>query len=49
MGAYFLISPRKGGGEMSTYSELLQTINIIIAVAGLILNVIKLYRDIKKK
>ena len=32
-----------------TYSELMQTIGVIIAIAGLILNAIKVYHDIKKK
>ena len=34
---------------MITYGELLQTIGIIISVAGFILNAVKIYHDIKKK
>ena len=34
---------------MITYGELMQTINVIIAIAGFILNAVKIYHDIKKK
>ena len=34
---------------MITYSELLQTILVVVAIFGAVLNVIKLYYDIKKK
>ena len=34
---------------MITYSELMQTISVIVAIAGFILNVVKVYHDIKKK
>lgn len=34
---------------MITYGEFMQTISVIVAVAGLIVNIIKLYHDIKKK
>lgn len=33
---------------MSTYSELMQTINVIIAIAVFILNFVKVYHDIKR-
>ncbi len=39
----------KGGGHMITYSELMQTIGVVVAIAGFILNVVKVYHDIKKK
>ncbi len=39
----------KGGGFMITYSESIQTAMLIIAIAGFILNAIKVYHDIKKK
>ena len=32
-----------------TYSELMQTIGVIIAIASFILNAVKVYYDIKKK
>ena len=34
---------------MITYSELMQTIGVVIALAGFILNLVKVYHDIKKK
>ncbi len=34
---------------MITYSELMQTIGVILAIAGLILNIVKFCHDIKKK
>ena len=43
------LSIKLGGGKMITYSELLQTIGILISLIGVILNFIKLYHDIKKK
>ena len=34
---------------MITYSELMQTIGVVIALAGFILDLVKVYHDIKKK
>ena len=40
----------KGGGYMMiTYGELLQTIGVIVAIAGFIVTAIKINHDIKKK
>ena len=40
----------KGGGcMMITYSEFIQTIGVIIAIAGFVINAVKAYHDIKKK
>ena len=49
-GENLLIKPPKGGGLMTlTYGEILQTIGVIIAIAGLCINAIKVHNDIKKK
>ena len=34
---------------MITYGELMQTITVIVAIAGLCINTIKVHNDIKKK
>ena len=40
----------KGGGHMMiTYGELMQTIGVIVAIAGFIVTAIKVNHDIKKK
>ena len=39
----------KGGGHMITYGELMQTIGVIVAIAGFIVTAIKVNHDIKKK
>ena len=40
----------KGGGHMMiTYGELMQTIGVIVAIAGFVVTAIKVNHDIKKK
>lgn len=34
---------------MITYSELMQTIGVIVAIIGVILNAVRFHHDIKKK
>ena len=50
-GEKLIIKPpeKRGWVNMITYSELMQTISVIIAIAGFILNFVKVYHDIKKK
>ena len=43
------LSIKLGGGKMITYSELLQTIQVIVTIAGFIVTAIKVNHDIKKK
>ena len=38
----------RGGGRMITYSELMQTIQVIIAIAGFVVTAIKINNDIKR-
>ena len=47
---YNKASLMKGGGcMMITYGELMQTIGVIVAIAGFIVTAIKVNHDIKKK